>query len=203
MLDEKEIEKRMIEALEEGGRRTMDELAASSGIDRERIGKALQQLENEELVHHITLEGTPRFYVAGVALVTPEKRYKKIDANCPWCGEGGFVNHWALGAHKRRCKKKPVLGKPIYPKEVKPPLVLDSPSITTTQDATASWSIGQGIGPVVPSGGKEEEKKESAGKADQYGHIQCPHCGCRWKLALIITWINPTATLIECPFCRT
>jgi len=191
----------MIEALEDGGRRSIDDLTKSTGLDRERIGKALQELENEELVHHITLEGTPRFYVASVALVTPEKRYKKIDAKCPWCGEGGFVNHWGLGAHKRRCKKKPIPGNPIPVKEVKPPLVLDTPSVTTTGDMETSWNVSP-VSQIIPSGEKEVEKKEENGIVGQYNRVRCPRCGTKWRLALSGRWSNPTATLVECPFCR-
>jgi len=207
MLEDKDIEKRMMNALEERGRRSIDDLAKSTGIDKERIAKALQTLEEEELVYHITLDGTPRFYIAAIAVVK-DRPPEKIDAKCPWCGEGGFVNHWVLGAYKRRCKKKPVIGRSIPLKEVKPPLVFEGPAITTTGNMETSWNVGYGIGEVVPSGEKEVEDKiaetmEELGKVSQYNHVRCPRCGTKWKLILTLTYKSPTALLVECPFCRT
>ena len=185
----------------------MDDLAKSTGINRGRIEKALQELEKEELVHHITLEGTPRFYVAAIAL--GGRSSGKINLECSWCGETGFKSNGSLGQHKRRCRKRVVPENPINPpKEIKPPLVLDSPSITTTGDAMSSWSIGQEARNVIQLGGKEVENKEvepmeELGKVGQYNQVRCPQCGTVWRLIKVLTYKPPTAILVECPFCRT
>ena len=108
MLSDKDIEKRMVEALDEGGRHTVDELVKSTGIDEKRIWKALQALETEELCAHITLEGTPRFYITAAHIKddSPPKVRKKYQARpkipCPKCG--GMYDASGLTRHQATCK---------------------------------------------------------------------------------------------------
>lgn len=79
MLSDKDIEKRMVEALEEGGRHTVDELVKSTGIDEKRIWRALETLTNEELCGSVTLEGTRRFYITAAHIKDdpPPKKQRK------------------------------------------------------------------------------------------------------------------------------
>jgi DNA-binding Lrp family transcriptional regulator len=214
MLEDKDIEKRMMDALGIGGRQSIDDLARSTGIDKERIVRALLALEAQESIHHITLEGTSRFYATAANLkdgpVMVERRKVRMYHSppkqpCPKCGR--MCGPTGMSRHIKACKGS-VLGKPTPIKEVKPPLVLEGPAITTTGNMETSWNVGHGIGEVVPSGEKEVEDKiaetmEELGKVSQYNHVRCPRCGTKWKLILTLTYKSPTALLVECPFCRT
>jgi hypothetical protein len=108
MLSDKDIEKRMVEALDEGGRHTVDELVKSTGIDEKRIWKALQALETEELCAHITLEGTPRWYgtVPHVKDDPPAKKARKVPDKvpCPKCGE--LRSPAGMWKHVKYCQGK-------------------------------------------------------------------------------------------------
>jgi hypothetical protein len=206
MLDDKDIEKRMMDALEEGGRYSIDDLAKSTGIDKERIVRALLALEAQESIHHITLEGTSRFYATAANLkdgpVMVERRKVRMYHSppkqpCPKCGR--MYGPTGMSRHIKACKGS-VLGKPTPIKEVKPPLVLEGPSIMTTEDVSTTWSVG--VEDVVPRE-KEVETKEELGRVGQYHHVRCPKCGTVWRLVLSLTYKSPTALLVECPFCRT
>jgi DNA-binding Lrp family transcriptional regulator len=113
MLSDKDIEKRMVEALDEGGRHTVDELVKSTGIDEKRIWKALQALESEELCAHITLEGTPRWYgtVPHVKDDPPAKKVRMYHSPpkqpCPKCG--GMYGPSGMAKHIKACKGKTLL----------------------------------------------------------------------------------------------
>jgi hypothetical protein len=108
MLSDKDIEKRMVEALDEGGRHTVDELVKSTGIDEKRIWKARQALESEELCAHITLEGTPRWYgtVPHVKDDPPAKKVRKVPDKvpCPKCGE--LRSPAGMWKHVKYCQGK-------------------------------------------------------------------------------------------------
>jgi len=143
MLSDKEIEKRMVEALEEGGRHTMDDLLKSTGIDRERIGKALYALEEEELIAHITLEGTPRFYMLA-AKDPPKKPRKKADkVPCPVCGE--LRSPMGLWRHVRACKAKEKASRAVPDQTVK----IEG---NITMNEGSSISVPDGVTVTMPMG---------------------------------------------------
>jgi DNA-binding Lrp family transcriptional regulator len=108
MLSDKDIEKRMVEALDEGGRHTVDELVKSTGIDEKRIYRALQTLEEEELCAHITLEGTPRFYITAAHIKEdpPPKKVRKVPDKVPCRKCGELRSPAGMWKHVKYCQGK-------------------------------------------------------------------------------------------------
>ena len=184
MLSDKEIEKRMVDALEEGGRHTMDDLVKSTGIDKERIGRALIALEQEELVAHITLEGTCRFYINAASIKDPPKKArKKADkVPCPVCGE--LRSPMGMWRHVRACKAKEKASRPVPD---------DHATITVT--VTPDYTI---TGPQIPIPMNVPIVQAPALKRDAPPPMaRCMCCGSLWRLFTP----KPTAELQQCPIC--
>jgi len=224
MLSDKEIEKRMVEALEEGGRHTVDELVKSTGIDEKRIWKALQALETEELCAHITLEGTPRWYgtVPHVKDDPPPKKVRMYHSPpkvpCPKCN--GMYGPSGLSKHIASCKGPVIIpptpignkvacslcGKLCDPrgrgpherackaKEIASRPVPDDQA-TVTVTITPDYTI---TGPQMPIACEVPIVHVPESKADASPPMaRCLRCGSLWRLYSP----EPTAELMQCPIC--